>query len=63
MGKDNQRVEIAMDLAKVMDSKAADINLLPNDILIIPSSAAKRASTRVLETLLQLGTGIAIYRR
>jgi polysaccharide export outer membrane protein len=63
MGKDNQRVEIAVDLAKVMDSKAADINLLPNDILIIPSSAAKRASTRVLETLLQLGTGIAIYRR
>lgn len=63
LGKDNQRVEIAVDLAKVMDSKAADINLQPNDILIIPSSAAKRASTRVLETLLQLGTGIAIYRR
>lgn len=61
LGKDAQRVEIPVNLAKVLNSSAPDVSLQPNDILFIPPSAAKHASTRVLETLLQVGTGIVIY--
>jgi len=54
--------EIPINVQKILDGKGNDQPLLSNDILFIPTSAAKQASYRALEALVQTGTGIAIYR-
>ncbi|MEZ5353435.1 MAG: polysaccharide biosynthesis/export family protein [Bryobacteraceae bacterium] len=62
-GAGEQRQEIAVDVRKILIGQSVDVPLKRDDILFIPGSAAKRASWRVLESVLQIGTGIAIYRR
>jgi polysaccharide export outer membrane protein len=57
------RVEIPVDLKKVMSGKGEDVQLVPGDILFIPGSAAKRASIRAIEAAIQIGTGLVIWRR
>jgi polysaccharide export outer membrane protein len=57
------RVEIPVDLKKVMAGRGEDVQLLPGDILFIPGSNAKRASLRAIEAAIQVGTGIAVWRR
>jgi len=56
------RVEIAVNLKKVMGGKGEDMQLMPGDILFIPGSTAKRASLRAIEAAIQIGTGIVIWR-
>jgi len=56
------QLEIPINVQKILDGKGNDQPLLSNDILFIPTSAAKQASYRALEALVQTGTGIAIYR-
>jgi polysaccharide export outer membrane protein len=58
-----QRTEIFIDLRKILQGKGTDVALLPNDVLFIPNSASKKAIVRGLEAALQIGTGVAIYRR
>lgn len=55
--------QIPCDLNLILASKAPDQKLLPNDILFVPDSAAKKAFARGLEAALQAATGIAIYGR
>ncbi len=55
--------EIPVDLKKILQSKAPDLQLRPNDILFVPNSAAKTAGKRGIEAVLQTVTGIAIYGR
>jgi polysaccharide biosynthesis/export protein len=57
------RAEIPVDLQKILTGKASDVSLLADDILFIPTSASKSAALRTLEAAIQVGTGIAIYRR
>jgi polysaccharide biosynthesis/export protein len=57
------RDEIPVNLKQIMAGKSGDISLAANDILFIPESGAKSALGRGLEAALQVGTGIAIYRR
>ncbi len=57
------RTEIPVDLHKVLKGQAADVYLEPNDILFVPSSTARTVTTRSLETALQVGTGLVIFRR
>jgi polysaccharide export outer membrane protein len=57
-----QRQEIDIDLKKVLQGKAPDMALLPDDILFVPDSASKRAATRALELTLQTLSGMAIFR-
>jgi polysaccharide export outer membrane protein len=57
------RTEIPVNLKKVMAGKGEDIQLRAGDILFIPGSTAKRASIRALEAAIQVGTGIAVWRR
>lgn len=57
------RQEIPIPLQKILSSKAIDIPLQAEDILFIPSSAAKSAARRSMEAILQTATGVAIYRR
>jgi polysaccharide export outer membrane protein len=62
--KDNQgqQHEIAVDLKKVMERQAEDVQLLPSDILYVPDSAAKQALIRAAEFGIALGSGVALYR-
>jgi polysaccharide export outer membrane protein len=61
------RIEIPVDLKKLIAGKGADMPLKADDILFIPNSPGKAAAVRGLETVLgmgsSIGTGVAIYRR
>jgi polysaccharide export outer membrane protein len=54
--------EVPLPLKKILDAKAPDWNLQADDILFVPSSAAKSAARRGLEAVVQAATGLAIYR-
>lgn len=58
-----QRTEIYVDLKKILAGKSSDVPLMPNDVLFIPNNASKSALIRGLEAAIQVGTGVAIYRR
>ena len=47
---------------KILEGKAEDISMKPEDILFVPTSASKKAGIRALEAALQAGTGIAMWR-
>ncbi|HWY68116.1 MAG TPA: polysaccharide biosynthesis/export family protein [Terriglobales bacterium] len=55
--------EIPVQLKEIMTSKAPDIALENEDVLFIPNSAAKSAARRSMESIVQVATGLAIYRR
>ena len=54
--------ESSIPLKKILAAKATDLKLQPEDIVFVPSSAARSASRRGLEAVLQAATGVAIYR-
>jgi polysaccharide biosynthesis/export protein len=58
-----QRTEIYIDMRKVLQGKSSDVPLMPNDVLFIPNNVPKSAMLRGMEAALQIGTGVAIYRR
>jgi polysaccharide export outer membrane protein len=58
----NQRHEMPIALKQILASRAPDLKLQPDDILFVPSSAAKSAMHRGLEAIIQAATGVAIYR-
>jgi protein involved in polysaccharide export with SLBB domain len=53
--------EIAVNLKKILASKATDELLQDNDILFVPSSGA-RAALKNMETLLPVAASATIYR-
>jgi polysaccharide export outer membrane protein len=55
--------EIRVPLDKILSTKSPDLTLLADDILFVPNSAAKSATRRGLEAMVQTVTGIAIYSR
>ena len=55
------RVEIPINVKEILAGKDTDVPLLADDILFIPNSTGKAASMRVVEALIQTGTGVAIY--
>ena len=59
----SNRAEIPVDLQKILTGKSSDVALLSDDILFIPTSVAKNAAVRSMEAAIQVGTGIAVYRR
>jgi polysaccharide export outer membrane protein len=54
--------ETSIPLKKIFSAKVTDLKLQPEDIIFVPSSAAKSAGRRGLEAVLQAATGVAIYR-
>jgi polysaccharide export outer membrane protein len=50
--------EIPVELRKIMDRKAPDVALLPNDILYITDNKGRRLSLGALEKLTMFGAGI-----
>jgi polysaccharide biosynthesis/export protein len=57
-----QQHEVSLDLKKILNRTAEDLQLQPSDILYVPDSGAKQALVRTLEFGVALGTGIALYR-
>ncbi len=57
-----ERVQIPIDLSKVLSGKDKDAPLLPDDILFIPNSVSKTLTVRGAEAAITLGTGLAVYR-
>ncbi len=60
--KGEKREEIPVDVSQVLAGKTADPQLFADDILFIPDSAAKSTARRAAEAVLQVTTGILIYR-
>ena len=62
--KDNlgQNHEVSVDLKKVLNRKAEDVQLQPSDILYVPESGSKQALYRAVEIGVAVGTGVALYR-
>jgi polysaccharide export outer membrane protein len=56
------RIEIPLDLKRLLSGKRDDVQMKPGDILFIPNSLSKNASLRAIETAIQLGTGLAVFR-
>jgi protein involved in polysaccharide export with SLBB domain len=50
--------EIPVQLSEIMERKAPDVPLLPNDILYIPDNKRARLSVGTLEKLLLVGGGV-----
>lgn len=59
---DGNREEKQINLAKIFEGKSPDPVLSPNDILFVPSSKVRGALWRTLESAIQVGTGMLIYR-
>jgi polysaccharide export outer membrane protein len=57
------KYEIQIPLRKVLSNKASDLQLQSEDILFVPNSAAKSATRRGLEAIVQAATGVMIYSR
>lgn len=58
-----KRMELPVNLKAIMDAKAPDMAMQPDDILVIPNSATKTALIRAAEAAIQVGTGVVIWRR
>jgi polysaccharide biosynthesis/export protein len=58
-----QRIEIAVNVKKILDGTSLDVPLQPGDILFIPDSTAKRIAMRTMEAAVQTATGVVIWRR
>jgi polysaccharide export outer membrane protein len=55
--------ETLISLKNILSAKSPDFNLQPDDILFVPTSAAKVAGQRTLEAIVQTASGMAIYSR
>jgi polysaccharide export outer membrane protein len=53
--------EIPLDLKTMLASKSPDVQLQAEDILFVPGSAAKNASKRTMEAIIQTATGMLVY--
>jgi polysaccharide biosynthesis/export protein len=54
--------EIAVNIPRIFSGKAEDVELEPNDVLVVPTSGRKVFTTGFLPTTLQTVAGAAIYR-
>ncbi len=62
-GTTQERAEVPVNLKLILEGKSKDVSMGANDILFIPTNAAKSAGMRALEAAITVGTGVAIYRR
>jgi polysaccharide export outer membrane protein len=58
----SEREQIPANLKKIMENKATDLQLKPDDILYVPNSMSKQIGLRGIETAISVGTGLAIWR-
>src|SRR4029077_7626737 len=58
----DQREELKVDVKDALNGKKPDFPLQGEDILFIPGSTGKKAALRGLETAIQTGTSVAVWR-
>jgi polysaccharide export outer membrane protein len=58
----SKHVEIQADLSKILGGQQPDIELLPDDILLVPKNQAKSTLINVAETAIRATTSALIYR-
>lgn len=58
----DQREELPVDIKDLFKGKKKDVSMQADDILFVPGSTGKKAALRAIETAVQTGTGIAIWR-
>ena len=58
-----ERIELAVDLKRVMESASDDVALQPEDILFVPNSSGKTAARRAADAVIRVATGVVIFRR
>ena len=56
-----EREQIPANVKAIMENKAPDVQLEPDDILYIPNSVGKAMGVRSLEAAIAVGSGIAIW--
>jgi polysaccharide export outer membrane protein len=56
------RLEIPLKLNDIMAGKADNFVMVPDDILVVPTSMAKGAAQRTLQTAVSVALGRALYR-
>jgi polysaccharide biosynthesis/export protein len=54
--------EIPINISRIMNGKDPDVQMYPNDVLFVPSSAVKLTAKRSAEAALAVATGLVIYR-
>jgi polysaccharide export outer membrane protein len=59
----SERQEIPVDLKKVLNGEARDVNLQANDILYVPTSTSKKVMARSLEAVVSTVSGLVVWRR
>jgi polysaccharide export outer membrane protein len=57
-----EREQIHADLKKIMENKAPDLQMRPDDILYLPNSFGKAMTERGIDSAIGVGTGILIWR-
>lgn len=57
------RVEVPVDLERILSGHAPDTPLQAEDVLFVPNNAAKSAGMKTLDAIIQTATGLAIYGR
>ncbi len=60
---DGLQREMPVRVGDILEGRAPDVPLLPNDVLFVPHSQAKSAMGRAAEAALQITTGVIIWRR
>ena len=58
----NKPIEIRIDLKKLLQGKVEDVTLASDDILFVPTSRTKQGFSRAGEAVINIGSGIAIWR-
>jgi polysaccharide export outer membrane protein len=54
--------EIPLELKKMLAAKAPDLRLQAEDIVFVPGSAAKSVAGRTMQSIINIATGVAVYR-
>jgi len=62
-GRGAGKQEIPIRLKDVLKGRAEDVELVPNDIVYIPDSRARTIVNRGAEAIVQMATGIVVWRR
>ena len=57
----NERSEVMIDLKKILNGTATDVELGTDDVLFVPSSTTKKASVRAIEAIIQTASGVVIW--
>jgi len=61
-GETGKRDELPVDLNKVMRLQTEDVALQASDILFVPDSLGKKALHRGTDAVIQIATGLALFR-